>query len=45
MLERLKPLKAMGPDEVGLRVLKELSSTIAPILTYIPSVIQYWRNA
>ncbi len=35
MLERLKPHKAMGPDEVGHRVLKELSSTIAPILTVI----------
>ncbi len=35
MLERLKPHKAMGPDEVGPRVLKELSSTIAPILTVI----------
>ncbi len=35
MLERLNPHKAMVPDEVGYRVLKELLSTIAPILTVI----------
>ncbi len=35
MLERLKPHKAMGPDEIGPRVLKELAPTIAPILTII----------
>ncbi len=35
MPERLKPHKAMVPDEVGPRVLKELSSTIAPIITVI----------
>ncbi len=35
MLERLKPHKAMGPDEIGPRILKELAPTIAPILTVV----------
>lgn len=35
MLENLKPHKAMGPDEIGQRILKELIPTIAPILTEI----------
>ncbi len=42
----------MGPDEVGPRVLKELSSTIAPILTVIycrsyntGEVPEDWRKA
>ncbi len=35
MLERLKPHKAMGPDEIGPRILKELAPTIAPMLTSI----------
>ncbi len=52
MLERLKPHKAMGADEVGPRVLKELLSTIAPILTVIyrrsyntGEVPEDWRKA
>ncbi len=35
MLERFKPHKTMGPDEIGPKILKELTSTIAPILTKI----------
>ncbi len=35
MLLGLKPHKAMGPDQVGPRVLKELAPTISPILTAI----------
>ncbi len=35
LLQGLKPHKAAGPDEIKPRVLKELSNTIAPILTSI----------
>ncbi len=35
MLEHLKPHKTMRWDEIGPRILKELNSTIAPILTEI----------
>ena len=52
ILANLNPHKAWGPDNISPRVLKELSSSIAPILTmifrsslntgYVP---QDWRNA
>ncbi len=52
MLEKLKPHKALVPDEIGPRVLKELSSTIAPILSVIylrpyntGEVPEDWRKA
>ena len=35
MLDRLQPHKASGPDEIGLRILKRLSSQVEPILTAI----------
>ena len=35
LLENLDPSKAVGPDEIPPRVLKELASDIAPILTEI----------
>ncbi len=35
MLEQLKPHKACGPDEVGPRVLKELATSVAPVLAII----------
>jgi hypothetical protein len=35
LLERLKPHKASGPDRIRPRILKELSSEVAPILTMI----------
>jgi hypothetical protein len=52
MLERLKPHKAAGPDELGPRVLKELAATIAPMLTSVyrrsyqtGEVPQDWKKA
>ena len=35
MLEKLNVHKAQGPDEIGPQILKNLASTIAPILTVI----------
>ena len=35
LLENLDPSKAVGPDEIPPRVLKELASDIAPVLTEI----------
>ena len=35
MLEKLQVHKASGPDEIGPQILKNLASTIAPILTII----------
>ncbi len=35
LLEKLNIHKASGPDEIGPRILKELATTIAPILTDI----------
>ena len=35
LLERLNPNKAMGPDELHPRVLKQLAETVAPILHII----------
>ena len=35
LLENLDPTKAVGPDEIPPRVLKELASDIAPVLTEI----------
>ena len=35
LLIELKPNKAQGPDNIPARILKEMASTIAPILTII----------
>ena len=35
MLQRLKPHKAAGPDNITARILKELSSSLAPLLQII----------
>ena len=35
LLNELKPNKAQGPDNIPARILKEMASTIAPILTII----------
>ena len=52
MLEKLQVHKASGPDEIGPQVLKNLTSTIAPILTIIyrrsyetGSIPDDWRMA
>jgi hypothetical protein len=52
LLQQLKVHKAAGPDQIGPRVLKELASTIAPILTVIfkrsyetGEVPDEWRTA
>ncbi len=41
MLECLKPHKTMGLDEIGPSILKELTSTISPILTEIYRELYY----
>ncbi len=35
LLSKIDPTKASGPDNIPCRILKELSSKLAPILTYI----------
>ena len=35
LLKELKPNKAQGPDNIPARILKEMASKIAPILTII----------
>ena len=52
LLQRLNPNKASGPDNIRPRILKELSSEIAPILTIIfntslatGEVPSDWRSA
>ncbi len=38
LLERINPHKAAGPDEISARILKEMTSSIALILTAIYQV-------
>ena len=52
LLQNLNIHKAYGPDQIGPRVLKEMASTIAPILTIIfrksiktGTVPEDWRTA
>ena len=52
MLERLKPHKVAGPDELCLRLLKELAATIALMLTIVyrrsyqtGEIPQDWKKA